>query len=65
MSTTERADPGLFGPGSVSWRVLREASVMIGGVRALLMHAAHPLVVAGARLRGAPVRVADAGLFLR
>jgi uncharacterized protein (DUF2236 family) len=49
MSTTERPDPGLFGPGSVSWRVLREASVMIGGVRALLMHAAHSLVVAGAR----------------
>ena len=48
----ERGDPGLFGPDSVSWRVLREASVMIGGVRALLMHAAHPLVVAGARQTG-------------
>ena len=46
-------DAGLFGPDSVSWRVLREASVMIGGVRALLMHAAHPLVVAGARQTGA------------
>lgn len=45
-------DAGLFGPGSVSWQVLREASVMIGGVRALLMHAAHPLVVAGARQTG-------------
>jgi uncharacterized protein (DUF2236 family) len=45
-------DPGLFGPDSVSWQVLREASVMIGGVRALLMHAAHPLVVAGARQTG-------------
>jgi uncharacterized protein (DUF2236 family) len=43
---------GLFGPGSVSWRVLREGSVMVGGVRALLMHAAHPLVVAGARQTG-------------
>jgi len=42
-------DAGLFGPGSVSWQVLREASVMVGGVRALLLHAAHPLVVAGAR----------------
>jgi uncharacterized protein (DUF2236 family) len=52
MATTERADPGLFGPGSVSWQVLREASVMIGGVRALLMHATHPLVVAGARQTG-------------
>ena len=46
------ADPGLFGPDSVSWRVLREASVMVGGVRALLLHAAHPLVIAGARQTG-------------
>jgi len=46
------ADTGWFGPDSVSWRVLREGSVMIGGVRALLMHAAHPLVVAGARQTG-------------
>ena len=45
-------DAGLFGPQSVSWRVLREASVVIGGLRALLMHAAHPLVVAGARQTG-------------
>jgi uncharacterized protein (DUF2236 family) len=48
----EEADAGWFGPDSVSWRVLREGSVMIGGVRALLMHAAHPLVVAGARQTG-------------
>jgi uncharacterized protein (DUF2236 family) len=47
-----RGEVGLFGPGSVSWQVLREATVMIGGVRALLMHAAHPLVVAGARQTG-------------
>lgn len=45
-------DAGLFGPQSVSWRVLREGSVVIGGLRALLMHAAHPLVVAGARQTG-------------
>ena len=42
-------DPGLFGPDSVSWRVQQEATVMLGGARALLMHSAHPLVVAGAR----------------
>jgi uncharacterized protein (DUF2236 family) len=52
----ERVDPGrdegMFGPESVSWRVLREGSVVVGGLRALLMHAAHPLVVAGARQTG-------------
>lgn len=46
----ERA--GLFGPGSVSWRVNREVSVLFGGARALLMQAAHPLVLAGARQTG-------------
>ena len=46
------ADAGLFGPDSVSWKVLREGSVVVGGLRALLMHAAHPLVVAGARQTG-------------
>lgn len=39
-------DVGLFGPGSESWRVLRERSVMMGGMRALLMQAAHPMIAA-------------------
>jgi uncharacterized protein (DUF2236 family) len=42
-----RGDPGLFGPGSVSWRILGDASSFFGGVRALLVQAAHPEVVAG------------------
>src|SRR5437016_4547213 len=48
------SDPnaGLFGPGSVSWRVNRETAVLFGGARALLMQAAHPLVLAGARQTG-------------
>ncbi len=41
-------DLGYFGPNSVSWRVHREVTVLFGGARALLMQAAHPLVVAGA-----------------
>ncbi|MEX0984027.1 MAG: oxygenase MpaB family protein, partial [Actinomycetota bacterium] len=41
-------DTGYFGPNSVSWRVHREVTVLFGGARALLMQAAHPLVVAGA-----------------
>ena len=40
-------DPGLFGPGSVSWRVLADVSSFVGGIRALLVQAAHPEVVAG------------------
>lgn len=46
------ADPGLFGPSSVSWRVHRETTVLFGGARALLMQAAHPLVIAGATETG-------------
>ena len=43
---------GLFGPESASWQVNRETSVLFGGARALLMQAAHPLVIAGARQTG-------------
>jgi uncharacterized protein (DUF2236 family) len=42
-----RGDPGLFGPGSVSWRVIGDTSAFVGGIRALLIQAAHPEVVAG------------------
>ncbi|MFN2465636.1 MAG: oxygenase MpaB family protein [Candidatus Dormibacteria bacterium] len=42
------ADPGLFGPGSVTWRVLREPMLILAGARALLLQAAHPHVAQGA-----------------
>lgn len=42
-------DSGFFGPDSMTWRINQELTVLFGGVRALLMHAAHPLVAAGAR----------------
>lgn len=42
-------DPGFFGPDSATWTINQELTVLFGGVRALLMHAAHPLVAAGAR----------------
>src|SRR3954463_1280764 len=45
-------DQGFFGPDSVSWRVHREVTVLFGGARAVLMQAAHPLVIAGARATG-------------
>jgi uncharacterized protein (DUF2236 family) len=45
-------EAGLFGPDSASWQVSREVTVLFGGARALLMQAAHPLVLAGARQTG-------------
>ncbi|WP_395110400.1 oxygenase MpaB family protein [Actinomadura sp. SCN-SB] len=36
------ADHGLFGPGSVTWRVMGEPVLVIGGIRALLIQALHP-----------------------
>jgi uncharacterized protein (DUF2236 family) len=45
-------DEGYFGPGSVSWQVHREVTVLFGGARAMLMQAAHPLVIAGANQTG-------------
>ena len=42
-------DPGYFGPSSMMWKVNKEITVLFGGARALLMHAAHPLIAAGAR----------------
>ena len=50
---------GLFTPASVTWRVHREAAVLLGGGRALLLQVAHPLVAAGvaahSRFRSAPL----------
>ncbi len=40
-------DPGLFGPDSVTWRVHADASMFIGGLRALLFQMMHPLAMAG------------------
>jgi uncharacterized protein (DUF2236 family) len=40
-------DSGLFGPGSIVWRVNREGSLLIGGGAAAILQVAHPLVAAG------------------
>ena len=40
-------DPGLFGPGSMAWRIDGEVLVLAGGTCALLMQLAHPAVAAG------------------
>lgn len=52
MSTAPRGrraggDPGLFGPGSMAWRIDGEVLVLAGGTCALLMQLAHPAVAAG------------------
>ncbi|RJL31341.1 oxygenase MpaB family protein [Bailinhaonella thermotolerans] len=40
-------DYGLFGPGSVTWRVMGEPIQVIGGFRALLMQGLHPRAMRG------------------
>jgi uncharacterized protein (DUF2236 family) len=40
-------DCGLFGPDSVTWRVLSEPVMWIAGVRAMYIHALHPKVMLG------------------
>lgn len=47
LSAPVEGDPGLFGPDSVTWRVHADASMFIGGLRALLLQMLHPLAMAG------------------
>lgn len=47
LRLTDGGDPGLFGPDSVTWRVHADASMFIGGLRALLLQTMHPLAMAG------------------
>ncbi|MBN6057888.1 DUF2236 domain-containing protein [Nonomuraea sp. RK-328] len=41
------ADHGLFGPRSVTWRVMGEPILLVGGLRALLMQGLHPRAMRG------------------
>jgi uncharacterized protein (DUF2236 family) len=41
------ADPGLFGPDSVTWQLHGDPIMWIGGVRALYLQALHPRAVRG------------------
>ena len=43
----EPGDEGWFGPGSTIWAVHADAATLVGGVRALLVQAMHPTVLAG------------------
>ena len=40
-------DHGYYGPESVTWKIGREAAILLGGARAVLMQLAHPLVAMG------------------
>jgi len=40
-------DHGYYGPQSVTWKISREATILLGGTRAVLMQVAHPLVALG------------------
>jgi uncharacterized protein (DUF2236 family) len=47
-SVAERsADDGLFGPRSLVWRVHRDRSFAVAGIRSLMVQALHPLAMAG------------------
>lgn len=43
----EAQDRGLFGPGSVTWKVNGHPVALIGGLRALILQSLHPLAMAG------------------
>src|SRR3954462_14759653 len=40
-------DAGLFGPGSMTWKVNSEGVLLFGGGAATILQVAHPLVAAG------------------
>lgn len=43
----ESADTGLFGPGSVSWKLHAEPILFVAGLRSLYLQALHPRAMAG------------------
>src|SRR5262245_56341526 len=45
--TDPPGDPGLFGPGSVTWRVHSDPAMLLGGLSALLLQTLHPLAIPG------------------
>ncbi len=46
-STPEEDRLGFFGPDSVSWRIHADPSFSVGGIRALLLQALHPVAMDG------------------
>jgi uncharacterized protein (DUF2236 family) len=48
-----REDDGLFGPGSVTWRIMSSRIMWVAALRALYLQTLHPRVVRGT-LQNAP-----------
>ncbi len=46
-SSVKNPEHGLYGPGSIFWRVNRESIIFLGGGRAALLQTAHPYVAHG------------------
>ena len=42
MAQAACQDPGLFGPGSVTWRIMDEPVMWVAGLRAMYLQALHP-----------------------
>ena len=47
VATAEPRDDGLYGPKSIVWRVHRDRSFPLAGIRSLMIQALHPLAMAG------------------
>jgi len=45
MTSTPPDPDGLFGPGSMTWRILAEPVMWIGGLRAMYLQALHPRTI--------------------
>jgi len=61
-----REDDGLFGPGSVTWRVMSSRIMWVAIVRALYLQALHPRVIRGTLQNAATItQPADAWARLR
>lgn len=57
-------DVGLFGPGSVTWRVHAEPVLWVAGVRSLFLQALHPRAIAGV-VQNSSYKVEPWGRLLR
>jgi len=47
MSAEPARDSGLFGPSSVTWRIMSEPVMWVAGLRALYLQALNPRVMKG------------------